>query len=170
MLNDAEQKKRAQQISQLYNQPLKRQAPKPAAYQVRWAILAGIVFTVPAIYLYLILFFFNNINYLNLADVQAAGIAFIIQFLGWGVLAIFCLKYFRDTLYNHYQSTGISFWISFLSLSTLYIYLMQIIPGGSLLTMDQMLLRVGLFLTLSIGASITLLVLVTFIIHKLSSK
>ena len=170
MLTDAEQKKRAQQISQLYNVPLKRKAEKPSAYAGKWAVLAGVVFTVPAIYLYFILFFFNNINYTNLADVQAAGIAFIVQFLGWGVLVIACLKYFKDTLYNHYPSLGITFWASFLLLSTLYLFLMQTLPGSSPQTSEEILSRAGLFSILSFGASVALLLLVTFVVHKVSSK
>jgi hypothetical protein len=170
MLTDTEQKKRAQQISQLYNAPLKRQAAKPVVYQAKWAVLAGVVLTVPAIYLYFILFFFNNINYTNIADVQAAGMVFIVQFLGWGVLVIFCLKYFRDVIYNHFTSLGITFWLSFLFLSTFYIYLMQVIPGVSLQTPDHMLLRAGLFFALSAGASVALLIFITYLVHKLTSK
>lgn len=170
MLSDEEQKRRAEQISKLYNSPLKRKVTKPARYAVGWAILSAVIFCIPAIYLYFILFFFNNITYSNLTDVQAAGIAFIVQFIGWGVLIIFCLKYFRDTLYNHYMGVRLIFWTSLLVLVPYFIYLMQTIPGNPPQTMEEIMSRAGLFVILSTSASIILLVCMTFIAHKLSKS
>lgn len=170
MLSDEEQKKRAERISKLYNTPLKRKPVKASRYLMRWAVLSAVIFCIPAIYLYFILFFFNNISYSNLTDVQAAGIAFIVQFIGWGVLIIFCLKYFRETLYNHYMGVRLIFWTSLLVLVPFFIYLMQTIPGSPPQTLEEIMSRAGLFMTLSIGASIILLISMTFIAHKLSKS